>query len=93
VHHGEALAGEPDGAALREAVVSQQPHVLPPRLQALHRYALDLTVRPAALTRADLDPLLEAGLTAGEIIDANQVISYFNYVNRVADGLGVELET
>jgi alkylhydroperoxidase family enzyme len=26
------------------------------------------------------------------ILDICQVVSYFNYVNRLADGLGVELE-
>ncbi|HYX86892.1 MAG TPA: hypothetical protein VE777_18130 [Gaiellales bacterium] len=36
--------------------------------------------------------LRAAGLDDRAIVDANQVVSYFNYVNRVADGLGVELE-
>jgi uncharacterized protein YciW len=36
--------------------------------------------------------LLDAGLTERDVIDANQVIAYFNYVNRVAEGLGVQLE-
>jgi hypothetical protein len=31
-------------------------------------------------------------LTDTDLVDANQVVAYFNYVNRVADGLGVELE-
>jgi hypothetical protein len=26
------------------------------------------------------------------VIDANQVVAYFNYVNRIAEGLGVALE-
>lgn len=36
--------------------------------------------------------MLQVGLSEREVIDANQVIAYFNYVNRVAEGLGVELE-
>lgn len=32
------------------------------------------------------------GLSDRDIVDANQVVAYFNYVNRVAKGLGVELE-
>jgi uncharacterized protein YciW len=36
--------------------------------------------------------LRDAGLSARDIIDANQVVAYFNYVNRVAEGLGVRLE-
>jgi NAD(P)H-hydrate epimerase len=55
-------------------------------------YALKLTRTPAAITRADVDALRERGLDDRAIVDANQVIAYYNYVNRVADGLGVELE-
>jgi len=40
----------------------------------------------------DLAPLREAGLTDTDILDAVQVIGYFNYINRVADALGVDLE-
>jgi hypothetical protein len=53
---------------------------------------MKLTVSPWAMTEEDLAPLRAAGLTDSDIVDANQVVAYFNYVNRVADGLGVELE-
>jgi NAD(P)H-hydrate epimerase len=44
------------------------------------------------MTEADVERLREAGLDDRAVVDANQVVAYFNYVNRVADGLGVELE-
>ncbi len=44
------------------------------------------------MTRADVERLRDHELTDRDIVDANQVVAYFNYVNRVADGLGVELE-
>jgi NAD(P)H-hydrate epimerase len=44
------------------------------------------------MRREDLDALREHGLDDRAIVDANQVVAYYNYVNRVADGLGVELE-
>jgi NAD(P)H-hydrate epimerase len=44
------------------------------------------------MQRADVEALRAQGLDDRTIVDANQVVSYFNYVNRVADGLGVELE-
>lgn len=40
----------------------------------------------------DVAALRTAGLKDDEILDVCQVTSYFNYVNRLADGLGVELE-
>jgi uncharacterized peroxidase-related enzyme len=61
-------------------------------LAALRRYALALTIRPWTVRRADLDSLRAVGLSDRDIVDANQVVAYYNYVNRVADGLGVQLE-
>ena len=44
------------------------------------------------MSPADLDTLRAHGLDDRTIHDATQVISYFNYINRVADALGVEPE-
>jgi len=52
-----------------------------------------LTLTPAAMTPADLDDLRSHGFADRAIHDAVQVISYFNYINRLADALGVEPET
>ncbi len=92
VHHSAALTEESGGPALAEAVASGDWEELPSRLTALLGYAAKLTVRPWEVTEEDLTPLREAGLADRDIVDANQVVAYYNYVNRVADGLGVELE-
>jgi uncharacterized peroxidase-related enzyme len=92
VHHGASLATESGDEALPEAVASGRFEVLGPRGEALCRYAMTLTVSPWAMTEEDLAPLRAVGLTDTDLVDANQVVAYFNYVNRVADGLGVELE-
>ena len=92
MHHSDALRREPGGAQLLEAVVSDNVDALPGRLRALHPYVTKLTLSPAVVTAQDVRALLDAGLLPAEVIDANQVIAYFNYVNRVAQGLGVELE-
>jgi uncharacterized peroxidase-related enzyme len=55
-------------------------------------YAVKLTVSPGAMQARDLDPMRAAGLSDAEILDVCQVTAYYNYVNRLADGLGVELE-
>jgi uncharacterized protein YciW len=61
-------------------------------MAALCRYALALTVRPWTVRRTDVEALRAVGLSDRDVVDANQVVAYYNYVNRVADGLGVELE-
>ncbi len=78
--------------ALSEAVVFGEFTQMPPRLQALLEYAIGLTVSPREVQRSDVQRLQDAGLSAREVIDANQVVAYFNYVNRIAEGLRVELE-
>lgn len=44
------------------------------------------------MSQADVERLRAQGFSDLQITIANQVISYFNYINRMADGLGVELE-
>lgn len=63
---------------------------LSPRETALVDYARRLTGSPADVGEDDLVALREAGLSDEEILQANMITSYFNFVNRVAEGLGVE---
>jgi len=60
--------------------------------QALCLYAEKLTNEPADMTEGDVNLLREAGFDDVAIHDAVQVISYFNYINRVADAIHVDLE-
>ncbi len=62
------------------------------REKALVGYADKLTLTPARVTAADIAPLREAGLDDRAIHDACAIVAYFAFVNRIADGLGVELE-
>lgn len=56
---------------------------------ALVHYAEKLTLTPGAMQPGDVDALRTAGLDDGEILEANQIIGYFAYVNRLLNGLGV----
>ena len=60
--------------------------------KSMCQYAETLTRTPGKVTIADVEKLRTAGWSDREIHDAAQVISYFNYINRIADGLGVDLE-
>lgn len=57
--------------------------------RAMLDYAAKLTRRAYAVTPADLERLREAGFTEQAILQINLIASWFNYINRVADGLGV----
>jgi uncharacterized peroxidase-related enzyme len=65
---------------------------LSPADRALCAFAAKLTHHPAEMTPTDLDVLREQGFDDRAIHDAVQVIAYFNYINRIADALGIEPE-
>lgn len=56
---------------------------------ALLRYAAKLTTDVAMMEASDIDTLRENDCTDGEILEVNQVAAYFNYSNRLLNGLGV----
>ena len=62
------------------------------RQRAMLDYADKLTREPWAMSESDLKPLRDAGLDDRGILDLNQAVAYFAYVNRVADGLGVVVD-
>lgn len=55
-------------------------------------YCEKLTLRPWEMVEQDVVDLRQMGFTDGAILDINQVAGYYAYVNRLADGLGVEIE-
>ena len=75
-----ALMADPDRAPLAGAD------------RAIVDYALKLTRDPRGMRREDVDGLRAAGLSEAEIFEAAFQTGYFNYTNRVAEGLGVEPE-
>ena len=56
---------------------------------ALVNYAKKLTFDADKIEKEDIDALKLLGFTDGEILEVNQVVSYFNYANRTVLGLGV----
>jgi uncharacterized protein YciW len=56
-------------------------------------YVEKLTLTPGDMARSDIDNLRSVGFTDRDILDIATVAAYYAYVNRIADGLGVELET
>ncbi|HEX5012004.1 MAG TPA: hypothetical protein VFY71_16585 [Planctomycetota bacterium] len=51
-----------------------------------------MALQPASVTSEHVEALRQAGFDDRAISDAAQITAYFSYINRVADGLGVDLE-
>lgn len=80
-------------AAFAADVAAQGSEAAPdPRLRAILQHAERLARSPESVDEQALDALREQGLDDRAIHDLSQVIAYFSYINRIADGLGVDLE-
>ena len=89
--HGADLRAQGAGEAVVEALKGGG---RPPGEadRALVDYAVKLTREPWAMTRDDADSLRARGFSDEAIVDAAEAASFFNYINRVADALGVDPE-
>ena len=59
---------------------------------AMLRYAAKLTREPASMEPGDVQALRDAGFGDADVLAICEVTAYYAYVNRIADGLGVDLE-
>ena len=84
------IGDEARAARIEAAIRARRPETVFDGAElALMRYAEKLTLSPGAMEQEDVAALREAGLDDGAILEANQIICYFNYVNRSINGLGV----
>jgi uncharacterized peroxidase-related enzyme len=87
------IGDEARAGAIRAALDAARPEdAFAGKELALLRYAHKLTVAVGAMERGDVEALREAGADDGEILEVNQVCAYFNYSNRLLNGLGVTTE-
>ncbi len=56
-------------------------------------FAVKLTTTPGAMNDADVDTLRAAGFSDRDILDVVEVVGYYAYANRIADGLGIDTES
>jgi uncharacterized peroxidase-related enzyme len=90
-HHAEALRHYvKDEETLTMLATADGLETLEPRLSNIVRHAEKLTTAPGAMTEVDLGELRAVGLSDKDILDLTLVVGYFNFVNRIAMGLGVE---
>jgi uncharacterized peroxidase-related enzyme len=89
-HHAEALAAYWDDDRVEQLADDHTTlDALSPRLRAACDFAVRLTVAPSEPTEADVERLREAGWTDRDVLDIALITSYFNFVNRLTNGLGV----
>lgn len=62
------------------------------RRRAMLEYAEKLTINPKSLERADVDRLRAVGFKDEDVLAIAEVTAYYAYANRIADGLGVQVE-
>ena len=65
---------------------------LTPADRAMLDHSAKLTLTPWEMEESDVEALRSEGFNDTAILDINQVTGYYAFVNRLADGLGVELE-
>jgi uncharacterized peroxidase-related enzyme len=90
-HHVEALRRYiKDEETLNMLATADGLETLEPRLSNIVRHAEKLTSAPGAMTESDLGELRAVGLSDSDILNVSLITAYFNFVNRLALGLGVE---
>ncbi len=88
--HGEFLRAELGDRKLAEAIKKDYRQApLDPATRALLDFAIKLTREAHTCSEQDLEQLRGHGFSEEDIVDAVAVISFFNYINRIADALGI----
>jgi uncharacterized peroxidase-related enzyme len=89
VSHGAALRTYTEDERTSDLVaINWRQADLPEREAAMAAYAEKLTLRPAEVVEADLEPLRAVGLDDHQIMELVQVVGMFNLTNRVSSALG-----
>jgi uncharacterized peroxidase-related enzyme len=88
-HHLEALRRYEKDEVLLTAIRDAPERIAAPRLRSMLLYARRLTTAPPTMDEAQVLTLRSAGLTDQDVLRVNLVTAYFNFVNRIALGLGV----
>ena len=93
-HHRENLLELTGNESLCDKVANDHRNVdVGSKDIAMMAFADRLTRDPHQMRHSDVRELREEGFKDGEILDIVQVTAYFNFVNHMANGLGVELES
>ena len=91
-HEGDLRSVVKDENQVRATQENYQKAGLEPKEVALLDYAVKLTKAPQSVEQADLESLRQHGYSEEQFVDAVHCTAYFNFINRVLEGLGVDPE-
>ncbi len=91
--HGEALrtASEKDDLLVFHMQHEPLEAELSPQDRAMLTYAIKLNATPMAIAAADVQALRDAGFDERAVVDIVLIVAKYNFMNRLADGLGVAI--
>jgi uncharacterized peroxidase-related enzyme len=93
VHHRRGLRRLLKDDALLAAIEQDWRSAgLSPEREAMLAYAEKLTLTPGEMVEADVEALRMVGFSDRDVLDICEVVAYYAYANRIADGLGIGLE-
>jgi uncharacterized peroxidase-related enzyme len=85
----ERLGVEP---GVVRALLAARSEVVPEKMRPVLEYARKLTDEPASVTRADAEAVMAAGWNETALYHTVAVTALFNFMNRLVEGLGIELD-
>ena len=91
-HHGESLRIASEESVMDQVKKNYKTADISKAEKLMLYYAEKLTKKSYTIKKGDVEKLRTVGFSDRDIFDMNQVCAYFNYVNRISDGLGVDLE-
>lgn len=92
--HGEFLRGASgkDGDFVKKLLSDPDSVPLDPADRAILKFVEKMTLMPSQMTAADVQSLRDVGFSDENVLEICGVAAFFNYVARIADALGIELE-
>jgi uncharacterized peroxidase-related enzyme len=90
-HHGEALSFYwKDQRRVQQLIQNFHVVALPEKTCKMLDYVVKLTKTPSIVNQTDVNSLRQCGFSDEDILNINLITGYFNFVNRIVSGLGVE---
>ena len=90
--HGGFLRQQSDDPELASHLMHDYTKAdLDPQTRGILDYAVKLAQHPASMEKGDVEKLRSLGLSDEQVLSTVLITAYFNFMNRLSNGLGVEV--